>query len=140
LEETSSEIVIDLEKKEFERLRQDPWGQHTSMDIWYCNPETIRSAEKIKEYVVKLCDLIEMKRFGEPVVIHFGEDDRVAGYSMFQLIETSNIAGHFRNEVNSIYIDIFSCKSYDAEAAVKFTMEFFGSTDPHPNINHIVRF
>jgi len=87
----------------------------------------IRDAEKIRQYVIEVCDLIRMKRFGEPQVIHFGPNDRVAGYSMTQLIETSLISGHFANEMNAAYIDIFSCKEYEPEEAAEFTRQFFGA-------------
>jgi S-adenosylmethionine/arginine decarboxylase-like enzyme len=102
-----------------------PWGLLTSMDLYGCNPETIRDAEKIKRFVVKLCDRIGMKRFGECQVVHFGEDERVAGYSMVQLIETSLISGHFANQSNAAYIDIFSCKSYDPDDVRDFAQDFF---------------
>lgn len=102
-----------------------PWGLLTSLDLYNCNPETIRSAEKIKQYTEELCDLIEMKRFGECQVVHFGEDERVQGYSMVQLIETSLISGHFANLTNAAYIDIFSCKVYEPQVVAQFSREFF---------------
>ena len=43
------------------------WGILTSIDLFNCNAETLRNAEKIKEYIVELCELIDMRRFGEPV-------------------------------------------------------------------------
>jgi len=102
-----------------------PWGLLTSLDLYHCNPETIRSADKIRQYVFDLCDLIEMRRFGECQVVHFGEDERVKGYSMVQLIETSLISGHFANLTNAAYIDIFSCKPYEPEKVIRFTQAFF---------------
>ena len=85
----------------------------------------IRDAQKIRQFVVELCDLIEMKRFGETQVIHFGEDERVAGYSMTQLIETSLISAHFANQTNTTYLDVFSCKTYDPQAVVDYAKGFF---------------
>ncbi len=102
-----------------------PWGLLTSLDLYDCHPDTIRDAEKIKQYVVELCALIDMRRFGECQVVDFGKEERVAGYSMIQLIETSLISGHFANLTNSAYIDIFSCKPYDPDTAAEFTREFF---------------
>ena len=102
-----------------------PWGLLTSLDLYDCDPDTIRDADKIKQYVVELCALIDMKRFGECQVVHFGEEERVAGYSMIQLIETSLISGHFADQTNSAYIDIFSCKVYDPDTVVEFTRQFF---------------
>ena len=72
-----------------------PWGLLTSLDIYGCNPEIIRDAEKIRQYVIELCQLIGMQRFGECHVVHFGKDERVEGHSMAQFIETSLISGHF---------------------------------------------
>lgn len=109
-----------------ESVKQNVWGIASSIDIYGCNPETIRSAEKIKEFVAKLCDLIEMKRFGETLVVHFGEEERVAGFSMVQLIETSLISAHFANLTNTVYLDVFSCKPYDLKVVEKFARAFFG--------------
>ena len=105
------------------------WGLMSSVDIKNCDPDLIRSADAIKEYVVKLCDLIEMKRFQDTVVVNFGEDEKVAGYSMVQLIETSLISGHFANLTNAAYIDVFSCKIYNPYEALAFTKEFFKGTE-----------
>ena len=112
-----------ISKEEYEQTNS--WGILTSVDLFRCDPNILRDKEKIKEYVTKLCELIEMKKFGETVVVDFGEDPRVAGFSMTQLIETSLISGHFANESNSVYIDIFSCKFYEQQKAFEFTKEFF---------------
>nr|MBI3611679.1 S-adenosylmethionine decarboxylase [Nitrospirota bacterium] len=73
------------------------WGLSTAVDLQDCNPDIITDRDRIKDYVVALCELIGMKRYGECQVVYFGEG-RVAGYSMIQLIETSLISGHFAND------------------------------------------
>ena len=110
-------------KTEYER--KNPWGVLTSIDIYNSNPDIIRDASSIKEFVYELCELIQMKRFGECQVVHFGEDERVAGFSMTQLIETSLISGHFANESNTVYLDVFSCKFYEPRQVAEFAMTFF---------------
>ncbi len=105
----------------------EPWGWHTIIDLEDCNPALIKSASHIKEYVCELCNLIGMKRFGDPIIVHFGQEEHIAGYSLVQLIETSLISGHFANASNAAYIDIFSCKSYDTQAAAQFTADWFGA-------------
>lgn len=102
------------------------WGLSASIDLQHCHPDTIRSRKKIQAYVVALCDLIGMKRYGDCQIVHFGEG-RVAGYSMIQLIETSLISGHFANDTNRAYLDIFSCKGYDPVVAEAFSKRFFGA-------------
>ena len=102
------------------------WGMSTSVDLYKCNPESIRDADNIKEYVTTLCnDVIDMKMYGDCQVVHFGDDPKVSGFSMTQLIETSLVSGHFANNTNAAYLDIFSCKWYDIEKMVEFSKSFF---------------
>ena len=107
----------------------DAWGLAAGIDLHGCNPDTIRSAEKIKQFTYELCERIEMKRFGECQVVDFGEDEKVAGFSMVQLIETSCISAHFANQTNTTYLDIFSCKYYNPFEAAEFAKKFFEASD-----------
>ena len=123
-----------MHKKEYTELKsrfeqEQSWGLLSSIDLYKCDPDMIRNADKIKEYVKELCEKIEMKRYGETVVVHFGQDPRVSGFSMTQLIETSLISGHFANETNSIYIDVFSCKFQHPWKVAEFTKAFFKAQD-----------
>ena len=120
---------MDKVGKNLERAYEESsaWGLRTSIDLFECNPKTIRSAEKIKQFVYELCELIKMKRFGECIVVDFGEDPRISGFSMLQLIETSNLSAHFANQTNTVYLDIFSCKYYDPKIAADFAKKFFQS-------------
>jgi S-adenosylmethionine decarboxylase len=125
------------------------WGISTAIDIYGCDPATIRNQDHIARFTRELCDLLRVKRFGETQVVRFGDDPRVYGYSMIQLIgsvygincgsaavdvyghlmvqliEASLVSGHFAEASNTVYLDIFSCKWYDAEAAAAFAREFF---------------
>jgi S-adenosylmethionine/arginine decarboxylase-like enzyme len=75
-----------------------------------------------------------MKRFGKTQIVDFGEDPRVSGYSMTQLIETSLISGHFANQSRAAYIDIFSCKRYDPNIATEFSRDRFGAKRHKMNV------
>ncbi|MBU2025374.1 S-adenosylmethionine decarboxylase [Patescibacteria group bacterium] len=113
----------NVTKQEYEK--KNPWGMLTSVDLYHCDPKIMRSAKEIKRYARELCRLIDMKRFGPTQCVNFGENPRVSGYSMTQLIETSLISGHFANQSNAIYLDIFSCKYYDPQKAAEFSKDFF---------------
>ncbi len=117
--------VLKMARQSLPKLDAAPWGVLTSLDLYSCNPDIIRSEERIRQFVIKLCELIGMKRFGECQVVSFGQEERVAGYSMVQLIETSLISGHFANLTNNAYIDIFSCKPYDSERVGDFSRAYF---------------
>lgn len=119
----NSKIEYNWIKSGFENW--DFWWLASSVDIYWADPELIRDADYIKKYVKELCELIEMKRFWETEVVHFWEDEKVAWFSMIQLIETSLISWHFANNTNVAYLDIFSCKYYDPLLMAKFSLEFF---------------
>lgn len=102
-----------------------PWGWHLVLNLYDCDLERIQSAEVIRRFVIELCDVIEMRRFGEPTIVNFGDDPRVTGYSLVQLIETSNICAHFADHSKAVYIDIFSCKKFDPQVAAAFCAETF---------------
>jgi S-adenosylmethionine/arginine decarboxylase-like enzyme len=101
------------------------WGMLISVDLEGCDPEIIRNADKLKVFLKQIVKEIDMKAFGDPIVVHFGNNQDVFGYSIAQLIETSLISGHFAEKTNSAYLDIFSCKEFVPEAAAKFCKEFF---------------
>lgn len=116
-------------------IAQEVWGIASSIDIYDCDPESIRDADRIRQFVIELCDLIEMRRFQDTVVVNFGEDERVAGFSMVQLIETSLISAHFANLTNTTYLDVFSCKPYDPEVVAEFARKFFGGSRIITHVN-----
>jgi S-adenosylmethionine decarboxylase len=120
-----------------EYQKNNSWGIATNVDLHECNPDFIRDAEKIKTFVVELCDLIGAKRFGECIIVHFGEREDIQGFSMAQLIESSLVSGHFANKTNNVYLDIFSCKYYNPKEVAEFAKNFFEASDY--NLNHVLR-
>ena len=106
-----------------------PWGVSTSIDLYECDLALMQNAEAIREFVVLLCDRIKMRRYGETQVVFFGDDPRVTGFSMTQLIETSLISAHFADASRAIYLDVFSCAPYDPEDAAKFAAGFFKASN-----------
>ncbi len=105
------------------------WGLSSCIDLYECDLSLMQDAEAIKDFVRQLCDKIKMRRFGETQVVHFGDEPRVTGFSMTQLIETSLISAHFADASCAIYLDVFSCAPYEPEAVAKFAAEFFKAKD-----------
>jgi S-adenosylmethionine/arginine decarboxylase-like enzyme len=101
------------------------WGIWTGIDLTDCNPLLIRSEDQLRAFVTGLCDYIEMKRYGEPTILRFGDEPRVTGYSLSQLIETSLVSGHFVEQDNTAYIDVFSCKQYYPYKTALYCRDFF---------------
>jgi S-adenosylmethionine/arginine decarboxylase-like enzyme len=65
-----------------------------------------------------------MVPYGKPQIVHFGSGNK-AGYTLLQLIETSNISAHFTEEDNNAYVDIFSCKDFKASDVEEVIREYF---------------
>ena len=106
------------------RATKKAWGQHLVLDAKNCNPEKIRDADHIKEFAKTLVKAIDMKAYGDPQIVMFGTG-RVKGYTLVQLIETSNITCHFAEEDNSVYLDLFSCKSFSTNKAIGVFLTYF---------------
>ena len=85
----------------------------------------MQDAPAIKKFVRELCEKIGMRRFGETTVVNFGDEPRVTGFSMTQLIETSLISAHFANASRAIYLDVFSCAPYEPKAVADFAKSYF---------------
>jgi S-adenosylmethionine/arginine decarboxylase-like enzyme len=91
------------------------------LDCARCVPYSIRNKNNIGLFAVTLVGKINMVPYGPPTIQHFGTGNK-AGYTLIQLIETSNIAAHFCEETDDMYLDVFSCKAFDphdVEATVK---------------------
>ena len=102
------------------------YGYELILNLYNCDPETIKSRKKLAEYVKLLCKVIKMKRYGPTKLEHFGHSNpHTSGFSFFQFIETSSIVGHFSELWNSAYINIFSCKEFDEKKALEFSKNFF---------------
>lgn len=102
------------------------YGLEVILDLHGCDHKIIKSRESIRSFVNKMCKLLKMKKFGKALIPHFGHDDPVtSGFSLLQFIETSSITGHFSELWDSAYINIFSCRMFDAKKAISFTKKFF---------------
>ncbi|MFC7547703.1 S-adenosylmethionine decarboxylase family protein [Plantactinospora sp. GCM10030261] len=105
------------------------FGVELVLNLHGCAPDTVRSPDRLAAYVRDLCELIGMRRYGDLFAERFGlNETKTTGYSIVQLIETSSITGHFSEARNAAYLNIFSCKEFDIDAATAFTAGFFGAT------------
>jgi len=105
---------------------QPIWGQHLILDLAGCPRALLIDADHLRTWVKDLIVTIKMKAYGEPQIEHFATHSfDAAGFTLLQLIETSNICAHFAENLGQVYIDIFSCKSFDNDAAVAVCRKYF---------------
>ena len=100
------------------------WGKHLMIDAARLNGPAIRNPTRIHHFTAALVKRIDMIPYGPAQVVMFGSGNK-KGYTMVQLIETSNICAHFVEENNSMYLDVFSCKDFDPIVVKETVEEFF---------------
>jgi S-adenosylmethionine/arginine decarboxylase-like enzyme len=100
------------------------WGKHLILDAAGCSPKMIGCPIVIKNFTTELVRRIDMVAYGDPQIVMFGTGNK-KGYTLIQLIETSNIAAHFVEENNSMYLDVFSCKDFDPSIVKEVVREYF---------------
>jgi S-adenosylmethionine decarboxylase len=102
-----------------------PYGIELLLDLKGCDLSDL-SPKKLEDYIARLCDLIRMKRHGEPL---FWEDNsgipHLHGVSAIQFIETSNVVCHPLPMLKAVYVNVFSCKEFDIDAAEWISVEYW---------------
>lgn len=111
------------------------WGYHLMLDCAGCN-SNIKDREQIYAFVKDLITRIDMVAHGEPIIEFLLPGDPKEGYSLMQLITTSNICAHFIEPDSTAYFDIFSCKEYDIEIAKQCVRDYFGPTSIKEHFLH----
>ena len=102
------------------------WGKHLILDMKNCSKASITNKNTIKQFCDELVSEIKMKPYGKPIIKHFAtHSPGSSGFSLVQLIETSNICGHFAEMSGDAYIDIFSCKDFSEKVAIKICKKYF---------------
>ena len=109
------------------------YGQELILDLHGCDPARF-TRKQIERFCEAICKSIDMERCD----LHFWDDvgvpeeerqtnPKTTGTSAVQFILTSTIVIHTLDLMNAVYVNIFSCKEFDADKAAAFTAEWFVS-------------
>lgn len=104
------------------------WGYHLILDCANCHLDQINNRDHIYNFIKELIKNIGMTAHGEPQIEFLLPGTDNEGYSVLQMITTSNITIHFVNKDRSAYFDIFSCKEFDKDIATATIKTFFNPT------------
>ncbi len=118
-----------------DRLTREAYGVELILDLHGCDVSRF-TREGIERYCAELCELIDMEQcdlyFWDDVGIVDEEkqtNPKTKGTSAVQFILTSTIVIHTLDLMKAAYVNIFSCKEFDAEEAAAFTVKWFGASD-----------
>ncbi len=107
------------------------YGKELILDLHSCDPVKF-SRDSLQRYFVELCELIGMER----CELHFWDDvgvpegqcqvgSQTKGTSAVQFILTSSLVIHTLDLLAAVYVNLFSCKDFDADKAAAFTLSHF---------------
>ena len=103
----------------------EAFGQHLIVDAAGCN-DRISDRDSLAQFATDLVKAINMKAYGAPWIEHFGHDlPKASGFTLVQLIETSNITAHFCDDTGEAYFDVFSCKTFDESIVIEVIQDYF---------------
>jgi S-adenosylmethionine/arginine decarboxylase-like enzyme len=96
------------------------------LDCNECDLAAMTNRQHISKFVNTMVTSIGMVAVGNPWIEQTAIDDPCkAGFSLYQLIVTSNISAHFVDLHRQIYLDIFSCREFDQKIAKKIVEVYF---------------
>jgi S-adenosylmethionine/arginine decarboxylase-like enzyme len=108
------------------------YGQEILVDIHDCNGGPF-SRVFIADFMVRLCDLIDMERedlhfwdYDEDPEGYADAPDHLKGISAVQFIKTSNVVVHTIDAHNKVFLNVFSCKDFNPATVATFAAEAFG--------------
>lgn len=90
--------------------------------------DNITSKARLKEFIEDLVTKIKMEAVGQPIIKYLLKGHPNSGYSLVQLIQTSNITGHFMDQDRTAYIDVFSCKKFNPKTVENVVKKHFRTT------------
>jgi S-adenosylmethionine/arginine decarboxylase-like enzyme len=127
--------VLAVEVTPRDPTRGTWWGMQLDFELAGRIPGLVRDQLTLHRWVQALVKKIGMTAYGQPRAVHFGEGD-LAGWTIEQLITTSNITAHFNDDTNSALITVFSCQEFDPDIAIAFTVSVFGAAAVTATVRH----
>ena len=102
------------------------FGKHVTIDASGCNWKKLTDQHLVYDMLDKLPSQLEMTKMTLPYVVKWlDRGATVPGISGFIMIAESHISVHTFPEKDYVFIDVFSCVSFDVKKAIKLLIEFF---------------
>lgn len=107
------------------------YGKELILDLHGCDASTF-DRKSIRNFFKELCSLIGMERcklcwwddYGVPPEEQETEP-HMKGTTAVQFISTSDIVIHTLDLLQSVYLNIFSCREFDTDVAARFSAKWF---------------
>jgi len=104
------------------------FGPHLMLDCYGCNEDKLKDLKFVLKFLDDLPDLIHMHKIAEPHAIDYTGNPKSfdkGGISAVVIIAESHISIHTFPSHKYMSVDIFSCKDFDVEKTIDFTIKTF---------------
>ena len=110
-------------------LRRAAYGQEAIIDLHDVPLDRFHHLV-VKEFAEKLCDEIGMKRgpnytWGDDKDLGTMHNPKADGLSCCQFLYSSSIIVHALDELGKVFINVFSCQTFDPEKVLRFAQATF---------------
>ncbi|MDP3063871.1 MAG: S-adenosylmethionine decarboxylase [Chloroflexota bacterium] len=100
---------------------------HLAVDGYGADPRKLQDADLLRNFLDSYPASLGMTKVSEPMVLTYrGPTPEDWGLSGFVIIAESHISIHTFPDRSYVNVDIFSCKEFDTEFALKQVTELFG--------------
>lgn len=99
------------------------YGKHLLLSAAGCG-DALLDIGTVRRFIADLVAEIDMRAYGPCIVERFGSGSEI-GLSGVQLIETSAITLHTNDASRDLYLDVFSCKTFDEADALAVVQRYF---------------
>lgn len=107
-------------------MAQNTFGPHVTLDLVGCTKEILSNYELHFNYLKNLPQIIEMTAITQPYVFPYSglvaSDNGITG---IVIIAESHLSVHSFENKGYSFIDLFSCKEFDIEKALRITLDIF---------------
>jgi len=111
------------------------FGQHLTIDASLCNMERLTDQSLVYDILNNLPEKLGMTKMTLPHAVKWLDTGAaIPGISGFIMIAESHISIHTFPEKNYVFIDVFSCKGFDVENAVKLLVNAFEAKKYKKNV------
>jgi len=119
-----------VEAESVSELKQEDYGQEVIIDLHNVDKDLF-DTKIIRKFAEELCDEIGMTRgpiylWGNDKSLGTMHNPKADGISCIQFLYTSSITMHCIDELGKIFINVFSCQTFDADKVKEFVLDTFG--------------
>lgn len=104
------------------------FGHHLTIDASRCSRQKLSDISLVYDLLNNLPQKLGMTKMTLPYVVKWlDRGATIDGISAFVMIAESHVSLHTFPEKDYVFMDIFSCKPFDVESAVKYLVNVFES-------------